>query len=450
VTSSNFVLKNSDRRTTEIVGAEPGLVRKLFHSRGLRSFTDRRRALKEFRILQKAKDSGLPVPTPREVTRSSGSWSLSMDRIPGARSLRDLIEKNPSTESAQCPTDSNFDRSNIAKQLGKLLAKLAAAGIEHCDLHLGNLLVDPGGQLWLLDFARSKVRSGAHPAGGYRDLVTLCASMRECSSRAEREGMLDAFYAVHGSALAGTALAGTGGVNEFMERVELEARLERRSRILRNLGRWMRTSGVALNFEVEGKPALCARFLSDEQRLRPFAILTGSQFAISDQRLTFQATNQKAAVQAWMSSALLYEHRIRTPRPHRILFGNSNSVEFEVPMGCELLLESKHEFTAEHLATSYGELIGSLHERGLKPVSISTQQLLICSSGSLLALPGLCFEKAVSVESALEVGAELMMHNFMTPDTRVAFSEGYERALKHPLAIDSAFSSEPLTPDSIA
>ncbi|HUF19458.1 MAG TPA: 3-deoxy-D-manno-octulosonic acid kinase, partial [Burkholderiales bacterium] len=126
----------------------------------------RTRAFREWRLLARLYDMGLPVPRPAAAHyRRSGLFytnDLLTVREPGIRPLSDvLIEKQ----------DEQFWRT-----IGSGIRCFHAAGVFHADLNAYNVQIDRHGNLFLLDFDRGRML----PYGGgwqQRTLARLCRSL---------------------------------------------------------------------------------------------------------------------------------------------------------------------------------------------------------------------------------------------------------------------------------
>ena len=169
------VLKANAKRTVERQVLPDGTAHlvKRFHAPGLGRLRDRRRARSEAAALVEARRRGLPVPAVVSVRREAGEWVLRLTWIEGARPLADVVEHGPTPEG----------RGRLARRVGELLAAAEASGLRHPDPHAGNVLVDRGGALWLVDLARA--RFAAHdPRRFERSLVLAAARIRDlCDAR---------------------------------------------------------------------------------------------------------------------------------------------------------------------------------------------------------------------------------------------------------------------------
>jgi len=328
-----------------MLGEEPALVRKRFHSKGWRRWGDRRRAVREFENLQLAYAAGLAVPMPREVSRLDEGWCLTMDRVPGARSLLAVLETEP-----------DLLPETLSEQLGRLLASLVHVGLEHGDLHLGNLVLDDAGKVWLLDFGQARPRDERALLAKHADLITLLASLRELANIELRESVVRSYLEAVGPKGA--------SYEQNLDELDRAARLERRRSVLRNLNRWTRESGVARLTSVPGRVELTARREPDSLSAR--LVVEGEE-----------------STRAWLTSARLFEHHIPTLAPIRLLTQPTRAAEFELPAGLLPLSEARAQHSEELLTTNFTALLERLHDRGIELRSLAKAEPYVAPSGEL-------------------------------------------------------------------
>jgi 3-deoxy-D-manno-octulosonic acid kinase len=131
----------------------------------------RTRSFREWRMLDRLRKAGLPVPAPVAAAwRREGAWyraDLVTERVPAAEPL-----------SARLAAGASVDWGRI----GRMLQDFHAAGACHADLNAHNILVDAEGAPWLLDFDRGRVR----PPGRWqqRNLARLERSLRKIAREA--------------------------------------------------------------------------------------------------------------------------------------------------------------------------------------------------------------------------------------------------------------------------
>ena len=116
----------------------------------------RTRSFHELRLLDGLRRRGLPVPAPVAALYRRGiltySAQLITERIPGARPLSELLAAG------------EMDDARWAA-IGRCLRRFHDAGIQHADLNAQNILLDPQGGVWVLDFDRGRERK----PGGWRE-----------------------------------------------------------------------------------------------------------------------------------------------------------------------------------------------------------------------------------------------------------------------------------------
>jgi tRNA A-37 threonylcarbamoyl transferase component Bud32 len=151
------------RTTLRLPVSDQTVVVKLFHPRvcigeWARAAVRPDRALHEFRNLERAQERRLPVPAPLDAVRAG--------RLRSALILEDLGSVTPLDEVLAATRDPDPEMLRAA---GRLLRRALDAGLDHRDLHLGNLVrCDHGGELFLLDLHRARFRDGPvelSPAG---------------------------------------------------------------------------------------------------------------------------------------------------------------------------------------------------------------------------------------------------------------------------------------------
>ena len=230
-------------------GSESGHSRvdKRFHHPGLIGrLRDGARAKREAALLAHLKRAGVRVPTPTEVVREKRGWTVRMELIPGARTLHERLESELARPLA----------ARIARDLGEQVGRLHAAGVDHPDLHAGNVLVDAEERVWLIDFSQAHLRK-LTPASIERDLLRAESFLRERLPTSIRLRALSAHLAALPDGLS----------YERTERMHLARRLAqrapafRRAVVARGAGRWLRASGQVAEIAGDEGPRLVRREL---------------------------------------------------------------------------------------------------------------------------------------------------------------------------------------------
>lgn len=132
------------------------------------------RSFREWRLLRKLHEKGLPVPRPvgaRYVRRGLAyTADLITERIPGA-----------------VPLSQRLTRKEVSREdwahVGRCLRVFHDAGVYHADLTAHNILMDESGKMHLLDFDRGKLLG---PGQWQRsNLARLHRSLRKISATME-------------------------------------------------------------------------------------------------------------------------------------------------------------------------------------------------------------------------------------------------------------------------
>jgi len=126
-----------------------GMVALLFDDHYLWQGTDRTRSFREWRLLRRLFELGLPVPRPIAAACRRRGAAYTADlitlRIPGALPLSHHLAEAALPERGW-------------RRLGACVRRFHDAGVCHADLTAHNLLLDQAGHPWLLDFDRGRIR----------------------------------------------------------------------------------------------------------------------------------------------------------------------------------------------------------------------------------------------------------------------------------------------------
>jgi tRNA A-37 threonylcarbamoyl transferase component Bud32 len=288
-------LKRGPSRSVRVARAEGGaeVVIKRFARAGPTRLLDRARARREFEVLRALHGSGVSVPRPLELREGLDACEVVMECASGAP-LQAILEGR-----APWPVPPR----RVARDLGRLLAELHARGLDHPDLHAGNVLVQPAGGLVALDF--HKARLGARLTGETleRHLVQLAAGAREFAPRSFRAR----FAAAWRAALPAALVRELPPARELARRVEARARILRREVVRRRQARWTR-AGTAVEPLAPG--GVWARAGCDPARIRA---LRAGRPGPGDHVL--HPRSKRAARALWRTAARLYEHRVPCAAP---------------------------------------------------------------------------------------------------------------------------------------
>ena len=148
------------------------------------------RSFREFRLLARLNELGLPAPKPVAARYRPGALSYSADLITewiaGTRTLANWLR-------------GSHDPSDMMAQVGTTLALFHSAGVCHADLNAHNILVGDDDHLWLVDFDRAHIRKPGH--WHVRPLQRLRRSLQKLGL--DQPGAFDALYEYHTRHFAG-------------------------------------------------------------------------------------------------------------------------------------------------------------------------------------------------------------------------------------------------------
>lgn len=302
---------------------------------GLRA---RLRARREHGMLVALHRAGVRVPRPLACGACEGGWEVRMEAIPGARSLADHL-----ADPATIPT-----RGGLARRLGELLASAHLAGLAHPDLHLGNILVDEGGEAWLIDLHKARLQPPLPLKRIERDLQDAAAALREHLSAPLRQRMLLEWLRT----LPPSHLPGLPSLRELAARLETRARGRRLAVVERGQRRWLRTSGVCDHVDDDGKVFLRRRGFHLESRVQ----LLDRKASL----LVIDGLPPRDLRDLWLAAARLHEHHVPAAAPAFLSLGDDGRAAFTLPRGA-VRITSPAEITPADL----GLALGTLHDRGL-------------------------------------------------------------------------------------
>ena len=107
------------------------------------------RPWREWALLEKMRQKGLPVPIPAafNIERKGLTYTadLMMHRIPHSRTLMKILSIEELTEGYWIT-------------IGSVIRRFHEQGIYHSDLNANNILLDDGGRCYLIDFDRCGIR----------------------------------------------------------------------------------------------------------------------------------------------------------------------------------------------------------------------------------------------------------------------------------------------------
>lgn len=294
-------LKQNPRRTVEVLPAssdspEARVVKRYHHPGPLARFLDGSRAREEMRLLRELARRGVPVPRAIETRRVDGGFELVTEWIEGALSLDRMV---PSAE--------------LVRGAARTLARAHVAGLEHPDLHPGNLLVQPGGRTWIVDVRGARIGRGFDAGTARRDLVGLASASRERISSSLRAR----FLLEYARSLPEDLRAKLPKLAQLAREVEFAARIHRREAVRRSRKRWTRLSSVC-------RPIRTAE-------LEGFASIEAG-----DDALVLRDRSWRKLLAAWYAAARIHEHGIPCARPCVLSRSPERFAKFALPPGARV------------------------------------------------------------------------------------------------------------------
>ncbi|SHO57614.1 3-deoxy-D-manno-octulosonic acid kinase [Vibrio quintilis] len=128
-----------------------GLFGKLVKDHYWFSGWDKSRSVEEFHLLHHLKDAGVHVPRPvaARVIKKGIFYQADLlsERIPNAQDLVGILKQKSLS-------------SDMYRKIGREIAKMHAASVNHTDLNIHNILIDDQEQVWIIDFDKCFVDDG--------------------------------------------------------------------------------------------------------------------------------------------------------------------------------------------------------------------------------------------------------------------------------------------------
>jgi 3-deoxy-D-manno-octulosonic acid kinase len=143
---------------------------------------NRTRSFEEFRLTRVLLAKGLPVPRPiaASYVRNGMTYraAILIERLPDVRTLADRAQVG----GKDAPWE----------EAGRLVARFERAGLDHADLNAHNLLFNPQGKGWMIDFDRGSLRI---PATRWREnnLMRLQRSLLKLRDKRGRDEVMQDF-----------------------------------------------------------------------------------------------------------------------------------------------------------------------------------------------------------------------------------------------------------------
>ncbi|HRQ63418.1 MAG TPA: 3-deoxy-D-manno-octulosonic acid kinase [Xanthomonadaceae bacterium] len=174
-----------------------GLAARLSRDRYLFTGADRTRGFAEFRMLAKLRRAGLRVPQPlAAMYRRHGLFyaaAILVARIEGVTRLCELLDRAD---------------HRLFAHVGRAIGDLHRQRVWHADLNADNILLDEGGDVWLVDFDRARVRDqpgdGAWALGNLARLRRSMFKFEAPRRMADFEGAWAELLRGHAVVLRGT------------------------------------------------------------------------------------------------------------------------------------------------------------------------------------------------------------------------------------------------------
>lgn len=135
------------------------------------------RMWREFELLGQMRDLGLPVPRPIAARCVRGSLltyqgEVVLERIPEARTLAEILCDQPLSDKTW-------------EAVGLIIRRFHQHNIDHADLNACNILLNPHGQIFLIDFDKSCIRSQLDHSWRMSNLSRLRRSLQKWARKQE-------------------------------------------------------------------------------------------------------------------------------------------------------------------------------------------------------------------------------------------------------------------------
>ncbi len=368
-------IKRSPHRCVGIQETEDGQRRivKRFQARSWPGrFRDRGRAEREFKVLRSLHGAGLDVPEPHELRRREGGWELTCELVMGARTLGEaLADDGPHSTRAR----------ETAAALGRLIGRAHALGLDHGDLHAGNVLLDEQDRPWMIDFTGSVLRPELPDSVLERDLLNLAADCRESVDLRLRRRFLVEWRRT----LQDQRPSLAGFVSKLTRGIEVKAVSRRRDSLIEHEDRWLRDSGLCEQVRVKGHELLVSRLLPPGYRAELDSIcapllgpIPGDLHRCKDGIELLLDTSSRDRRRSWAHLGRATQHGIPALTPVALSLGPESRALYLVSD------EARPTSTAEPAALA--RLLGELFDRGL--CLPQEDHLWASPTGELLLGPG--------------------------------------------------------------
>lgn len=378
---SESILKHNDKRTVRVErlargDAAPPVVTKHFHDPNPLNFArDFFRARAEYVILRSLGRAGVAVPEAMRLHRRGRGWQIVMQWIPDAVELDDWLN---------APDRQSLPKERVARALGRLLANIQSAGLDHGSLYADNVLLDRACRAWILDFHEAKLRPSLTGPQIRAQLVDVTGQLRELVAAPFRARAFFAWL----RALDPRLRRSTGADRTWIGPIEARARNHRRAAVDHLLGRWLRR--VARN--AERRQTALVTLARDTSASEVEALFRagrdGHQMWEDAEHGRFLVARGPAARlrSEWIELRRLWMHRLPVLEPVMLVEGRDSFSVYRLP-GDAGMLSGPRAVRGGH-APALGRLIGLVHDRGWDASGVSCATLAMSESGAFYLAPG--------------------------------------------------------------
>lgn len=426
-------LKQSKKRTVWLERSSEGpRVVKHFHDPSkFVLWRDRLRAGLEHRILKHLDQHGVRVPKILDLRRGSPGWELHMQWVPDSVGMDEILH-----EGAEWPAS----QAGFARELGRALAAVHKSGLDHVDLHPGNVLLDADGHAWLIDFHQARIAKRLTRHELERDLIALAGQCREGVTVRFRARVLCAWR----KAMGAEWLKDFNPNEEWAAQAEVRARQWRREDGAWRPEAWMRAlvrgetarslSRIRRDCDFEGElsaDASTSTLIAQDGGLAQGVALTG----LGSRSVLIERGALDELAQSFEGSVRLFGHGLPVAEPLCLVPGKNAWAAYALPNG-SLLADTDKEWTLEQVR-SLGELIGGLHDRGLRCDRLRANNVALATDGKVLLLSAPHLESFDLPPSAGEVDGRFDAVSTLSAGwwdsdlkRRQAFESGYLSAFR--------------------
>lgn len=304
-------------------------------------------------------ERGLSVPRPLDLLRDGAGWEIHYEFVRDAHTLAELLGKHGANP---------LSPEKLARSLGALLGTAHATGLEHGDLHAGNLLLDRGGRPWMIDFTQSTMHARLPTAVMEREMVALTSDAREFVSLRVRRLF---FVAWRRCLLRGRPELESFS-RELASRIEVRGLERRREALIEHADRWLRVSGLCDAIEVRGQCSLLSReALSAEPDLRQAVEIAFGQDPAQRNGTNsappgfhLELDDSPESLWSWQELGRASQHALPTLRPVALQLSDPPQALYLRPEGAIPVKGDARDIP--ELAPALEQLRAQLSDRGLR------------------------------------------------------------------------------------